>query len=112
MFRKIVVPLDGSTLAERALPSAEHLARLTGVPLHLVRVVGAPPTWAAGVAYAPAVLSGEMIEQEAQAATAYLETVRTRVLAAGGEARIAAPMGDASVTLLDYESVMGIDLVV
>ena len=39
MYRRIVVPVDGSELAERALPQAEALARLTGAPLHLVRVV-------------------------------------------------------------------------
>ncbi len=39
MYRRIVVPLDGSELAERALPDAEGLARVIGVPLHLVRAV-------------------------------------------------------------------------
>ena len=39
MYRRIVVPIDGSELAERALPQAEALARLAGAPLHLVRVV-------------------------------------------------------------------------
>ena len=35
----IVVPLDGSPLAETALPMAEELARALGVPIELVRVV-------------------------------------------------------------------------
>lgn len=39
MYQRIVVPLDGSVLAERALPEAEQLSRLTGAPLHLVRVI-------------------------------------------------------------------------
>jgi nucleotide-binding universal stress UspA family protein len=38
-YRRMVVPLDGSALAERALPHAEALVGLTGAPLHLVRVV-------------------------------------------------------------------------
>jgi nucleotide-binding universal stress UspA family protein len=33
------VPLDGSAVAEQALPYAETLARVTGAPLHLVRVL-------------------------------------------------------------------------
>jgi nucleotide-binding universal stress UspA family protein len=36
---RVVVPLDGSELAEKALPYAEELARLCGAGLHLVRVV-------------------------------------------------------------------------
>ena len=39
MYKRIVVPLDGSELAELALPHAEELARLTGSPIHLVRVI-------------------------------------------------------------------------
>ena len=40
MLRSIIVPLDGSPLAERALPFAAHLCRLTGGQLALVRAVG------------------------------------------------------------------------
>lgn len=39
MFHRIVVPLDGSELAERALEQAKELARLANVPVHLLRVV-------------------------------------------------------------------------
>lgn len=39
MYRRIVVPLDGSKLAEVALPQAIDLARLTGTPIHVLRVV-------------------------------------------------------------------------
>jgi nucleotide-binding universal stress UspA family protein len=39
VFTRIVVPLDGSELAERAIDQAAELARLTNVPIHLVRVV-------------------------------------------------------------------------
>ncbi len=38
-FRRIVLTVDGSPAAERALPYAEALARLFGAPLHLVRVI-------------------------------------------------------------------------
>jgi nucleotide-binding universal stress UspA family protein len=38
-MRQILVPLDGSTLAELALPHARMLARLLGAPLHVLRVV-------------------------------------------------------------------------
>jgi nucleotide-binding universal stress UspA family protein len=38
-IRRIVVPLDGSPLAERALPAATALARQFRAPLHVVRAV-------------------------------------------------------------------------
>ena len=39
MYRQIVVPLDGSTIAEAALPLALALSRKTEATLHLVTVV-------------------------------------------------------------------------
>jgi nucleotide-binding universal stress UspA family protein len=44
MFRNFVVPLDGSELAERALPYAVRLARAGQGRLMLVRVALAPPS--------------------------------------------------------------------
>lgn len=40
-LRRVVVPLDGSELAEQALPEAEKLARILKMPIHLARAVGA-----------------------------------------------------------------------
>jgi nucleotide-binding universal stress UspA family protein len=42
MFRRILVPLDGSELAERALPIAARLARASGGSIALLRVVSSP----------------------------------------------------------------------
>ncbi len=41
MIGTVIVPLDGSDLAEQALPYAEAIARKANAPLHLMRVV--PP---------------------------------------------------------------------
>jgi nucleotide-binding universal stress UspA family protein len=43
MFTRIVVPLDGSALAERALPFAEEMSCMTSAPIHLLRVVDPAP---------------------------------------------------------------------
>jgi nucleotide-binding universal stress UspA family protein len=39
LYTRIIVPLDGSKLAESALPEAKPLAKLTGAELVLLRVV-------------------------------------------------------------------------
>jgi nucleotide-binding universal stress UspA family protein len=53
----IIVPLDGSSLAESALPLAEELARMFGNPLRLVRAVEKPPVATVSYDY-PAVIAG------------------------------------------------------
>jgi nucleotide-binding universal stress UspA family protein len=58
MYTRIVVPLDGSDIAEQALQSAEDFARATGATVHLVRVVEFPST---SYAY----VYGAMVESEA-----------------------------------------------
>src|SRR5512146_1826378 len=42
MYTKILVPLDGSALAERAIVQAEEIARAAGAELILIQVVQAP----------------------------------------------------------------------
>ncbi len=39
MFHRILIPLDGSTLAERAIPHAEAFARIFGASIVLIRVL-------------------------------------------------------------------------
>ncbi len=110
MFEQIMVPLDGSELAERALPSAARLARLSTATLHLVRVVdmlmGA--AWSPAPAYIPA----DWYETEAREAAAYLEAQRLRLEAEDVTACAVPLTGQVAPTLLDYERQTPIDLVV
>ena len=89
MFTQILVPLDGSELAERALPAAERLATATGATLHLVRAVGVPQTLEAahGPTYLPGDIYEDLIAWETEAARAYLAAARERV---AGESRVTA----------------------
>jgi nucleotide-binding universal stress UspA family protein len=114
MFQQIMVPLDGSELAERALPCAARLGVATGATLHLVHVVELmpPPTGPFALAYAPGGIHGDLVAQETQQATAYLDKMRERVAAGGVHVRTEQMLGLAAATLLDYERDAGIDLVV
>jgi len=95
MYARILVPLDGSKLAERALPAAAELAQLMGVPLHLVSVVDPTQLDLLGYgSFATALAQGALlpfISDEEAAARAYLDRMTARVaeqgLVASGEVR-------------------------
>jgi nucleotide-binding universal stress UspA family protein len=110
MFNKIMVPLDGSSLAERALPYAERLAGATGATIHLVAVVEvlANAAWAP----MPVYLSAADLEAAIGRATAYVETQQQRLKHAGVESEVVQLTGSPAATLLEYERSAGTDLTV
>ncbi len=109
MFKHILVPLDGSTLAEHALPVAARIARATGGSLLLVQVAPQPIDYSGG--WAP-MMTGEMIEAEMDGATDYLKAVATSQILAGIETKTEVSIGLTAQYLIavteDHES----DLVV
>lgn len=114
MFERIMVPLDGSALAERALSCARRLAAATGATLHLVRVVEPPAALTPTGLYAPINVYDELMGAERREAAAYLERMREHM--GVGADRVPVHLerldGDAAVALLDYERAAGVDLVV
>jgi nucleotide-binding universal stress UspA family protein len=78
MFQHILVPLDGSSRAERALPVAAHIARVTGGSLLLMQVVNPPIDYSGGLAPVP-LMSEQVIESEMAEATEYLKAVAIRM---------------------------------
>jgi nucleotide-binding universal stress UspA family protein len=85
MYKRIVVPLDGSDVAEQALDPAIEMARLMHLPVHLVRVLDVHPQDIASVygAFVMPIDSGEL-EAEREAAGQYLKET-TRLLEQGGQ---------------------------
>jgi len=45
MYKRVLVPLDGSVRAERAIPVAVRIARALGGSVILLRVATAPVDW-------------------------------------------------------------------
>lgn len=85
MYKQIVVPLDGSELAEEALKQAKNLAQSSGSPLKLVRVVDTYRSQslpATGMAMDYALLS-ELAEEEIADAKQYLTNKVEEVKAEG-----------------------------
>lgn len=102
MFKRVVVPLDGSSTAEEVLTEAIELAKLSGAEVHLVRVAdsqtleqisGEGLMWDAGTI-------GSLLDEEEQAAVAYLQEVANRLKTQNVEATTEIPRGPVVGSLL------------
>ena len=77
MFKRILVPLDGSKLAEKALSYAEALAQKFEAELILVQVLQLMPEFVGGPH--GGMVFHEQIIQDRQVADVYLNSVRGQV---------------------------------
>src|SRR3954451_1758908 len=80
MYRNILVPLDGSTFGEHALPLALDLARKSGATLHLTHVL--LPLGAVFADTPPFVnpsLEAQLRERQQSAQQTYLSAPATRL---------------------------------
>src|SRR5215470_11804156 len=109
MLRNVLVPLDGSSFGEHALPLAVAVARKAGAKLHMAHVHIEPP---------PAVIAGVAVLASADADTrkdevAYLEGVRRR-LAEAGTVNVESGLlaGNIASALADYAGRVQADLIV
>lgn len=110
--RRILVPLDGSPLAEQALPLATMLARLAGAELILVRAVD----WlqeTAGISPDLAGLSARELGALAiEDARAYLHALRPRLEQQGLTVRTATPIDPVAEAILEVAAHKQVDLIV
>ncbi|MGH2344138.1 MAG: universal stress protein [Chloroflexota bacterium] len=115
MFRNILVPLDGSALADYALSYAARLARRTDATLHLARVVEPPAVWLAppvmGPTFMPATYHDEVMSAMIDAATTHLQAAADRLTRTGLRVEVAQLEGFITPALVDYERSAHIDLV-
>jgi len=109
MIRSILVPLDGSTFGEHALPMAASLARRAGAILQLVHVHQiVPPTTLAGVA-----VMDSLDQHVRQEELAYLADVARRISERGAiRVETALIEGDVAHALHDFAEQVAADLVV
>jgi nucleotide-binding universal stress UspA family protein len=98
MLKHVLVPLDGSPLAESALPYAEVLARRTGAALTLVRAT----RHASGPAQVRAIEEAE----------GYLTDLATSLGDRGVTAEAAVPYGSPSTWIVEEVGLRKIDLIV
>jgi nucleotide-binding universal stress UspA family protein len=96
---RVMVPLDGSPLAEAALPVAERLAQTLSMELILVRVINTGSQYAGILDDARSVDILPEIEAEA---TAYIERLAGNIRVRGLEVRAEVLKGSPAETLVEY----------
>ena len=83
MFKRMLVPLDGSPLAEVALdPALQLMTAVSGTAqseVHLLRVLAVPTVRETFRSQAPGDVTGGLLAREQQEAQAYLEAVTDRM---------------------------------
>ena len=111
MFQRILVPLDGSSRAERALAVAARVARVSGGSILLLQVVSPPIDYGGGLAQAP-FLTEQVIETELAVASGYLDRVAKARELTGIETTTEVLFGlPAQVILAEAES-QSVDLII
>lgn len=111
MFQQILVPLDGSSLAEQALPVAARIARSTGGSLLLVQVVHSSVDYSGGWYSAP-LMDQQIIDDEIGSATTYLQALAASPECAGITIKTEAAFGLPVQQLLTFTETAGVDLIV
>lgn len=112
-YSKVLVPLDGSSGAEKALQHAIPLAHLLGADCHLVRVCAPVPVLAApGPMVIPPIAPETVLAQESEQAEEYLAEVQSRVRFAGVSCTHSVCQGPKLQMLLDEIDSHEADLVV
>jgi nucleotide-binding universal stress UspA family protein len=112
MFRKILVPLDGSELAERALQPALALARPDGGELILMRVplmerIAIPAPEGYGLLW-----PDQSFEQSQKESTEYLATVQKTYQQPSFTLRTLIVDGDVASSIVDTAAAEKVDLIV
>jgi nucleotide-binding universal stress UspA family protein len=110
MYKRILVPLDGSALAEAALSHAEQLAASGGGELVLLRVVISPYS----IVAPDLVLAGQSIDQDIlqQQAEQYLRALAARLAGQGIAVRTVTCPGPVAEAILDHARSGDADIIV
>jgi len=110
MFKRILVPLDGSAHAEQALPIAAHMVRASGGTVLLLHIVTTPIEF--GPYLRPSAMLGESVDAECARTAEYLSNVAQVHGLAGAETKVAVSSVSTALTILDTAQEQHIDLIV
>lgn len=99
MFHRILVPLDGSPRAERAIPVAARLARAHQGTALLMHVIAYPSQYDPLVA--PLVITPEFLQREMEEARGYLTRLTQSAALSGVATQVSVEIGAAAYLILN-----------
>ena len=103
-FKRVLLPLDGSPLAERVLEAALEMVSTMGVELYLIHVVEKGSFYGFGHDEAH-------LDEEVDAAKTYLDELRDRAIPAYVGVHSHVAVGSAADVIVDYAAAQKIDLI-
>ncbi|HWS15702.1 MAG TPA: universal stress protein [Candidatus Methylomirabilis sp.] len=109
MFKKILLPLDGSAMSERAIDPAEEMAKGSGAEVLLLKVVPSP------LGKAPEAGQAEVSKAFAESVNrskAYLEKIAFRLGGKSVKSRILVPSGEPYAEILAAAHKEDVDCIV
>jgi nucleotide-binding universal stress UspA family protein len=109
MFRRILVPLDGSDRAEQAIPVAARIARASGGSIVLAQVATVPKTYGTFTEFS---YTADLVDTEMRDARDYLKAMAQFPLLAGITVETDVLYGAAAQTLLSMATQFEADLIV
>jgi len=109
MYKKILVPLDGSELAKKALDEAEKLANCFGAEIILFEVVPFMPIYGSPELVTPLIVD----EKQKEAAQKYLVNLSEELKKKGFKATAVVRTGQqVAVEIIDFAKESGANLIV
>jgi nucleotide-binding universal stress UspA family protein len=116
MLKRILVPLDGSTLAQSALEVAARIAHATDGTIVLLRVIGVPSTYTpyvygSDIAQDPQ-LAQNMLDMEQANAENYLAEIARLDILAGIQVERTILSGSAGMSIVDTAKEEEVDVIV
>lgn len=112
MFTRILVPLDGSTRAEQALPVAARIARASDGTVILAQVAAMPVDFQADEKKPPEIYSQAVEDEGRKLAVSYLASVVGKAELVGVKTETQVMYGDIAPSILDAARSLDADLIV
>lgn len=112
MYKQILVPLDGSGLAEGAIPHAAELAKAFEARVTLLSVIEPVAVYAQPGVVGPVVSVSMDMEEEVNNVTRYLDGIADKLRQGRIDVLRVVREGDAAAQICDYADLNRVDMIV